>query len=151
MRESQKRWNNAVKGRWTRTLIPNLEPWVERKHGATDFHLTYTLSGHGCFAEFLHRIRKANSPECWFCDAELDDADHTLFHCERWDQERWQLMRETTEWPTRDNFVNILLRTKEDWEAASKYVRVILKAKEEFKRERDKLNGNEDSDVQHMA
>jgi hypothetical protein len=60
-------------------------------------------------------------------------------------------MRETTEWPTRDNFVNILLRTKEDWEAASKYVRVILKAKEEFKRERDKLNGNEDSDVQHMA
>jgi hypothetical protein len=50
-----------------------------------------------------------------------------------------QLLRETTEWPTRENFEAILLPSKEDWEGVSNYARKILRAKEDFEREREKL------------
>lgn len=116
--------------------MPKIAEWTGRNHGE---RTTQALTGHVCFVGFLHKIGKENSPKCWFCDAELDDVEHTLFLHERWDRARLQLLRETTEWSTRENFEAIHLRYKEDWETVSNYARKILRAKEDFEREREKL------------
>jgi hypothetical protein len=134
----QTRWETTEKGSWTRQLLPRIAEWTGRNHGELEYHITQALTGHGCFAAFLNKIGKENSPKCWYCDAEVDDVEHTLFRCERWDYERLQVMRETTEWPTKENFVAILLRSKEDWEVIVKYVSKILKAKEDTERQRER-------------
>lgn len=61
----QDRWNSSSKGRWTHSLIGDLETWVKRKHGVLDFHITQALSGHGCFGYYLKKYGKLNSSECW--------------------------------------------------------------------------------------
>lgn len=87
--EWQRRWNTAREGRWTFLLIPELKPWVLRKHGEVSFELCQFLSGHGSFGEYLNRINKG-SIECRYC-GELDSPRHTFFACYRWDRERDRL------------------------------------------------------------
>jgi|UniRef100_A0A2S2QV64 hypothetical protein len=74
----QSRWNNNEKGKWTYTLTPNIDPWISRRHGETNFHFTQALSGHGCFAAYIKRFGKLESSECRFCDDPVDDAAHML-------------------------------------------------------------------------
>ncbi|CAB0042278.1 unnamed protein product, partial [Trichogramma brassicae] len=51
----QAQWARSTKGRWTHRLIPNIIPWIERRHGEANYHhltqllLTATVaSGHTC-------------------------------------------------------------------------------------------------------
>ncbi|XP_046662773.1 uncharacterized protein LOC124355656 [Homalodisca vitripennis] len=37
LREWQDRWTLGETGRWTEGLIPNINVWISRKHGDTDF------------------------------------------------------------------------------------------------------------------
>lgn len=80
----QKKWNATEKGRWTKTLIKEVKPWVTRKFGSIDFHLTLMLTGHGCFGKYLFNFERRQTAECVDCKAEIDDAEHTLFRCNRW-------------------------------------------------------------------
>ncbi|XP_017773168.1 PREDICTED: uncharacterized protein LOC108560223 [Nicrophorus vespilloides] len=81
----QDKWHRSErsKGAWTLRLIPQIEPWLSRKHGETTFHLSQALSGHGCFGEYLHFIAKKEDERCWYCE-EDDSLEHTLFRCCRW-------------------------------------------------------------------
>jgi len=80
----------AEKGEWTRTLICDLDQWMSRSHGQMNFHLTQVLSGHGCFNEYLHRVRIKAGPEYSHCtDRRNDELQHTLFECEAW-QRQWK-------------------------------------------------------------
>nr|XP_008191547.1 PREDICTED: uncharacterized protein LOC103312512 [Tribolium castaneum] len=47
----QKRWH-ATEDCWTKKLIRDIEPWVERKHGALNYNLTQILTGRGVFNTF---------------------------------------------------------------------------------------------------
>lgn len=69
----QQEWTSSVNGRWTRELIPQINPWFNRRHGEVGFHLTQVLSGHGCFKEYVHRIGKADDPNCYFCEGVIGD------------------------------------------------------------------------------
>lgn len=62
----QKFWNEAEVGRWTHSLIPDIQAWKERGVGQLNFHLTQILTGHGVFNKFRRRIGKADSAGCWF-------------------------------------------------------------------------------------
>ncbi|XP_076303013.1 uncharacterized protein LOC143221454, partial [Lasioglossum baleicum] len=46
--------------------------------------IVLVLSGHGCFGEHLHMIRKEVTPGCWHCGAEVDTAQHNLVDCPAW-------------------------------------------------------------------
>nr|CAI5859878.1 unnamed protein product [Callosobruchus analis] len=60
----QEQWSNSTTGRWTRTLVADIRSWILRSHGETDYHLTQVLTGHGCFAAYLHRFQLAAEPTC---------------------------------------------------------------------------------------
>jgi len=84
----QEEWEKAENGEWTRKLIKNIGPWVDRRHGQINFRLTQALLGHGCFQSYLHRFKRADSPECRYCNNVLDDADRTIFECDAWETKR---------------------------------------------------------------
>ena len=53
-------------------VLPNWDVWLD---AATPPPLTYrvtqVLAGHGCFGEYLHRIRKEATACCHHCDASV--------------------------------------------------------------------------------
>lgn len=70
----QARWDSLLKGRWTHRLIPDICKWLGRKHGSVDYWLTQALTDQGCFAGYLFKYKKLQSPVCWFCGYDIDDA-----------------------------------------------------------------------------
>lgn len=132
----QSRWETSSKGRWTFMLIPNIRPWVERKFGDTNFHLTQAISGHGCFASYLHRFGKLTSPECWYCGDAVDDAQHTIFNCDAWHANRRLLNGLLGEEMRPQTMVPLMLRSRENWSAVSGYINDILSKKESEERRR---------------
>ncbi|XP_043496449.1 uncharacterized protein LOC122520448 [Polistes fuscatus] len=72
-----------------------LEEWVGRPFSLeTTFHTTQLMTNHGCFPAYLHGIRRSDSPQCFHCGAEVDDAEHTLIECPALTDERASLVRE---------------------------------------------------------
>lgn len=131
-------------GQWTRRLIPDLRAWYGRGHGQTTYHLTQVLSGHGCFQAYLHRFRKAASPLCLLCEDDVEDtAEHTMFHCARFNEERIRLATSLgTDAITPDNLVDYMLRNDEYWEKVTNSAERILKAKETLERKREGVIGD---------
>jgi hypothetical protein len=76
-------------------IHPVLKEWVDRRHGALGFRLVQMLTGHGCFGEYLHRIRKEPTTACHHCDAPLDTAEHILAVCPAWEENR-RVLRDVT-------------------------------------------------------
>jgi len=62
-------------------LVPLFPSWCNRRWGGLTFRVTQLLTGHGCFGTYLHRIEKAETASCPFCDLDDDSADHTLQSC----------------------------------------------------------------------
>ncbi|KAJ8953123.1 hypothetical protein NQ317_001068 [Molorchus minor] len=84
----QHKWNNGNYGRWTFALIPDIKDWINRPHGEVVHYLTQALSGHGNFRKIpVYERRRVDSDECVYCKA-VDDAEHTLFRCYRWEEAR---------------------------------------------------------------
>lgn len=144
----QERWAaDDDRGRWTRKLIPNVIQWYKRKHGQVTYHLTQALSGHGCFQAYLNRIGRAESPVCIYCP-EIDGAEHTLYRCPEWSEERRVFMAcvgATTNIAdtTADNMLEIMLCNPEKWDLTVGFITKIIKLKEERERSRKRSRGRQ--------
>lgn len=131
MLESQKLWDSNLTGRWTRRLIPKLEPWCNRSHGEVNYHLTQVLTGHGCFGAYLYRIGKRETEECARCGALQDDAEHTIMACPAWSERRSELEFEVGCSITPENLTHLMLGSKSGWDAVEGFVTYVISAKEE--------------------
>lgn len=113
-------------------IMPWFEMWMARGHGSMSFHLSQLMTGHGCFAKFLHRIGKRTTRDCDFCGEE-DDALHTLRECLAWDTDRLRLERKLG--LQRDlmltDIVEAIVISRENWMAFSAFPEKILREKEE--------------------
>lgn len=111
----------------TKNCEPALEPWVNRKHGETDFHLTQFLTGHGTFQAYLHRFNLSDTEECLYCES-VDDVGHTFFECIRWEEERKKI-EDKMDRITPENIIDKMLENKEHWDMVKNTVRTILSTK----------------------
>lgn len=69
---------------WTRRVLLSIRTWLLRTPGLVMyFHLTQVLTGHRCFCSFLFKRKRENSRQCLWCPEGEEDAEHTLFHCDR--------------------------------------------------------------------
>lgn len=125
----QDRWNRSTKGRWTYRLIPRIEPWLNRKHGETNFYLTQFLTGHGCYRKYLHRFGHDSSPKCPSCVDEDEDAEHVMFQCPRFGTE---FLSGTSA----ERVVDHMLNNAENWSHVSEEVSNILKELRRLERRR---------------
>lgn len=129
----QERWRVSEKGQWTKTLIPEIGPWFHRKFGEINYHLTQALSGHGCFQSFIHKIGKAQTPKCLYCE-ENDNPEHTFFGCVRWEREKEETESVLGEFLTKENLVSTMLQSESNWKEISNMITKIMKQKEELER-----------------
>lgn len=135
----QQRWENEhpTKGKWTKNLIPNLTPWMNRNHGDITYFTTQILSGHGKFQTYLKRIGKTDTEVCPYCDSEEpDDVTHTLYKCaallpqrkiftlKEGDAAEDALKREI------DNMIN----SAQAWTEATKEIEAIMRRKSELEK-----------------
>lgn len=91
------------------------EKWTTRKHGEINFHLTQMLTEHGCFREYLHRFKRTEDPMCVDCFAPRDDADHAIFHCDRWWRQRRDLEVKMKKALESKVMVDLMLKNRDNW------------------------------------
>ncbi|XP_015438039.1 PREDICTED: retrovirus-related Pol polyprotein from type-1 retrotransposable element R1 [Dufourea novaeangliae] len=133
----QKEWSTSAHREWTRRLIPRIEDWVEWGPQILDYHLTQCLGGHGCFADYLNRMQKIDSPRCWFCEEPIDDANHTLFRCREWTTEREEMHKEIGVELTPENLID-RLKDEGNRKATKAYIKKIMEKKENQERHKQK-------------
>lgn len=126
--EWQTEWDSSPNGAWTRRLIPQLRPWLNRKEGEVDYHLTQVLTGHGGFWSYLHRFNRRPTGECEDCGVE-DTPEHCLFDCRRWDTHRDACER-TTGRLAPDSLTATMLSSGESWAAVATMAKKILEEKD---------------------
>lgn len=130
-------WNAAVEGRWTHRLIGDVGAWTTRGFGEVTFHLTQVLTGHGCFAFYLHRFHLQDSDSCAQCGTSPDTAEHAFFKCDTWEHWRRQTCAETgVEELTPENIVSTMLQSRTNWTAISKLASRIMTTREKEERAR---------------
>lgn len=128
--EWQRRWDEADVGRWTHSVVPIIQTWLDRGHGDCSYFTTQFLTGHGSFGKYLHRIGKAASPSCHYCGAAVEDAGHTSAHCAEWEEKREELRR-TVGGPlgNPEEFVSTMLSSPDSWTEIDAFITEILKKK----------------------
>lgn len=125
----QHKWNNGTYGRWTYTLIPDIKDWINRPYGEVDYYLTQALSGHGNFRKYLYERRRVDNDECPYCK-EVDDVEHTLFRCLRWEEIRSTFENRTGQNFNATNMMRCLLQSEQEWNEANTVVQCIMQTKE---------------------
>ncbi|XP_076301777.1 uncharacterized protein LOC143219856 [Lasioglossum baleicum] len=148
LEEWQEAWTRAEVGRWTHTLIPNIEPWINRKHGCLNFYMTQALTGHGVFNKFRKKIGKTKDSSCWFHPNTEDSPEHTIFQCQRWEDERKTLEEELDMEPgtmQKEELMGKILQKEKYWQCFSKFCTFVLKRKEEEERRRGREEDEEES------
>ncbi|KAM8702448.1 hypothetical protein ACLKA7_001779 [Drosophila subpalustris] len=129
---------------WTKRLIPELKPWIERRHGQVDFYLAQVLTGHGCFKAYLFRFKHEQDPYCDHCGGDvIEDAEHSIFHCPLFTQER-ELAAGPNTPLTPGNLVATMIATEHGWAAISAMPSIIMK--ELRRRERSRREHSQTSD-----
>lgn len=129
MAQWQERWERGTFGRWTCRLIPNINRWISRPHGEVDYYVTQALSGHGCFNKYLYERRLKETGSCTYCNAEVDDAEHTLFLCLKWSEARTAFLNNVGREFNERNMMESLIKSEEGWVAAYNTIRYILETK----------------------
>ena len=135
----QERWQNNQTGKaqWTKYLIPNLDEWINRKHGDITYFLAQMLSGHGKFQTYLKRIQKTNTDICPYCEnSAVDDVIHTLYECDAYEDKRTTLKPKGGEdrRETMRKRVQDMLNSSEEWEQTAKEVEEIMRHKSKLEK-----------------
>lgn len=128
----QKSWNEDKNGRWTHKLIPDIEKWMERKHGEVNFFVTQALSGHGNFSKYLERFKIRQNGTCDMCGSPNDDAEHTIFECNFWVTPRCILNDFLGVNITAENMTTLMLEKEENWCKCSNFIEQILRTKKKY-------------------
>ena len=122
--------------------MPNIQTWMEMKHGEVSFFLTQFFTGHGLFYAYLHKMGKVSAPTCLQCqNKDDDDVLHTFFKCTKWAPERNQLMAVLKLAPqssTPKYVVSRMLEDERSWTAVAEYTESILTRKMLLERERER-------------
>ena len=122
--EWQHEWTTATKGEWTRRLIPELAPWLTRKHGEVNYYLTQVLSGHGNLGAYLARFAIRDTDTCLRCGSAGDRAEHAVFDCHGTMEDRDECGSITGPL-TPETLVGTMLASPEKWEAISTLARRV--------------------------
>lgn len=135
----QEEWDTAKQGRWTHEWIPNIEKWINRRHGALTYHVTQALTGHGCFGTFVHKIGKEATPICWLCAKDPDDPEHTLFKCIGTKSIKMIHLPMEAQSMTPGKLLEWATQKGTNWLRFEKWARGIITIKEVVERQREKL------------
>lgn len=89
---------------WTRRMLSDIRRWINRTPGlVVSFHLAQSLTGHGCFRDYLSKKGRATTPYCNWCPGITDDVEHTIFVCPQFEAHRVEAVTLLVGRPTFEN------------------------------------------------
>lgn len=101
----QKEWNEANTGRQTFQFVPSIEDFLQNRHFIIDSNLTQIMTGHGNLNAYLKRFGLKNDNKCNCQAGEIQDSQHLIFRCGKYDNQRSKLERTALtyghNWPCR--------------------------------------------------
>jgi len=136
---------DAAGKRTREAIIPILNGWQKRKWGMMTYRITQLFTGHGCFKTFLHRIGKADTSICEYCEEE-DSTEHHIETCPRWEEERETLMGKIGRDLRLKTIAQKICDDKEAWQAFHCFAERTLSVKEEDERNRQRGVHTSDND-----
>jgi len=92
---------------------------------------------------------KVQSPGCIFCPSERDDAYHTFFVCDRWSEERCQIMDSVSRF-TPETIISEMVSSKKKWDVTTLFVETVLRKKKPLLDRAIEEGMNEAADAQRM-
>jgi len=108
-------WDSTdTKASWTKVLIPDVTRWWYHGPDEVTFNMAQALTGHGCFQKYLWKKNRALTPACVHCTAEMDSAEHTIFRCPFWEEDRAELRRSLGRRPEPKDVQDLLCRPNEE-------------------------------------
>lgn len=130
-RDMLKQWKNRTKKdlpgpKVRKAVVKRFEDWTRNKHGGVNYHLTQLLTGYGCFNSYLQRIEKVDSAMCTYCKRFVDNAEHTLMVCEKWDVERDAIKLALNSEIDMENLVKAICSGKETWKAVNTFAQCVI-------------------------
>nr|BAC57914.1 reverse transcriptase [Anopheles gambiae] len=143
----QREWSTTTSGSWTRRLIPNIQPWITRRHGNIEFHMSQFLSGHGFFRSHLHRMGYVPSPVCPACGDENQTAEHTIFICGMYLLTRLRLEQDLQADFDVENAINIMCSDEVTWNRVAEYVHEVMENQYNLQ---CSYRGNSDRELQNQ-
>jgi len=91
----------------------------------------------------LHKIGKEESSKCHHCQDENDTAEHTVFECPAWDEDRREMESASDLGVALNprNIVPFMLSGQQMWEAFAVFAWRVMSVKESVERERENPGG----------
>src|SRR5271154_29236 len=84
-----KEWHFKQKNKAYSPRVPlKLDPIVSEAKKSLAKRFYQLKLGHAITATYLYRIKRVDTPKCWWCTATKQDIDHLLFECRQWRKER---------------------------------------------------------------
>lgn len=117
-------------------IRPCLQEWADRAQGEVTFRLAQVLTGHGCFGEYLCRIRREDTTQCHHCQEGRDSAQHTLAECQAWSVLRRDLCNEVGDDLSLPVLVQRMLGSERSWKAVVSFCETVMLQKEAAERVR---------------
>ncbi|XP_039312874.1 uncharacterized protein LOC120359455, partial [Solenopsis invicta] len=121
----------AAGSRILEAVLPHLDEWVGRPFGGLSYRTTQVLTGHGCFGEYLCRIKKEPTTRCHHCGAARDSAQHTLVDCPAWEELRGVLRAEIGNDLSLPAIISQMVGRESAWKAVSSFCEQVMLQKEE--------------------
>ncbi|XP_046837587.1 uncharacterized protein LOC124432620 [Vespa crabro] len=131
----------ATTGERVRTAVAEwLAEWIERPFCiSTTFHTTQLMTGHGCFAAYLFKIRKIPTPQCLHRGEGEDTAEHTLVDCPAWTDDRSELVNTMGGGQlSLPAIVRASLTVPGGWAAFRTFAGQVMRAEEDAERRRER-------------
>lgn len=127
------KWDNELGNKWIKTVITDLDAWLDRSHGCPDFYITQFLSGHGSFGNYLEKRKLINSPFC--ACGEIDTPEHAFFDCVLIKDKLTKLENDLTNNVSKNNLLDLMLISKGNWHKGYVYIKDILDTKIKYYKE----------------
>ncbi|XP_039311327.1 uncharacterized protein LOC120359085 [Solenopsis invicta] len=133
----------AAGSRILEAVLPHLDEWVGRPFGGLSYRTTQVLTGHGCFGEYLCRIKKEPTTRCHHCGAARDSAQHTLVDCPAWEELRGVLRAEIGNDISLPPIISQMVGRESAWKAVSSFCEQVMLQKEEAEKVRERRPGGQ--------
>ena len=74
---------------------------------------------------WVFKIGKASTADCMYFSGARDDAEHTFYVCEKWEEQRRALDGQQIP----DNFNKTMLQGQQEWTTWTTYTKIVLRLK----------------------
>ncbi|XP_067130156.1 uncharacterized protein [Centruroides vittatus] len=99
----QRLWDEGNTGRTTYSFFPNIHNRLKLNYVTVNFITSQLFTNHGNFQGYLHRFGHSDTPHCQCDNMSVQDNEHLIFKCSKFDHLRYNLFRtviqEGHNWP----------------------------------------------------